>query len=400
MRRRDLFLAAAAAQAAFSQTTSRQTPGRQATKPPGAKPREWVTAAASRDTAPRVGLIPSTFAGAEELDGRKIRALAKPTPIGAPLAAAQLDDMLRVAVELGGGRRGGLVTAIGRDDWVVIKTCIRACPGDAGYHPGAVADPRLVAGVLRYLSERGLGRRFSIVEGAPCRTAAGAIWESTWNGDFDGLSYRALVAGIAAQHPALRFELIDLNTAPSLEMPVEGRVFASGNPKGFYHVPRVLRECDKVISISPLSTLAGEGVALSVMNYLGFAPGDRYGYPKQGLLELGSPGEVALDFFSFHPADYAIAGGSFASEADRGGEQTQSRRHNVIVAGTNAPAVDAVAAAAMGFDSTSIRHLELAVQHGYGINDAYSIWTRGAEIDEVKAEFRQPPWKASTVARK
>jgi hypothetical protein len=73
------------------------------------KPREWVTATASRDTAPRVGLIPSTFPGGEEMDGKKIRGLVKPAALTATLTAAQVDDMLRLAVELGGGRRGGLV---------------------------------------------------------------------------------------------------------------------------------------------------------------------------------------------------------------------------------------------------------------------------------------------------
>lgn len=295
-------------------------------------------------------------------------------------------------MELGGGRRGGLVTAIGREDWVVIKTSIQNCPeGDGVWHPGAVTDPRLVAGVLRYLIESGLGRRFSIVEGAPCRVAgAGSLWDSAWSGEFDGFSYRALVENLSKKYGSRRFELIDLNTAPSLEMPVEGRVFATRNRQGMYHVPRVLRECDKVISIAPLATMAGTGVALSVMNYLGFAPGAYYGYPKRALLELGEPGELALDLFSFHPADYAILGGSFAAEANGAGGRTRVRRHNVLIAGTNAPAVDAVGAAVMGLDSTAIRHLDLAVQHGYGINDAYSIWTRGAEIDEVKAEFRKP----------
>ncbi len=320
------------------------------------KPKEWVTAAASRDTAPRVGLIPSTFAGSVEFDQRKIRPLARPAPLDAPLSAAQLDDMLRLAVELGGGRRGGLVTAIGRDDWVVLKIRAQSCPG-------AITDPRLVAGVLRYLAERGLGRRFSIVEGAGCD------WASATSAGFDGLSYRAMVDTLARQYPALRYELIDLTTAPSLEMPVEGRVFASRNPKGIYRVPRVLRECDKVISMAPLATMTGTGVALSMMSYLGFSPGMR-------VEDLGDPGEVAVDLFSFHPADYAIIGGARTADG---------RRHNVIIAGTNAPAVDAVGAAVMGLDSNAIRHLELAVQHGYGINDAYSIWTRGAEIDEVKA---------------
>lgn len=320
------------------------------------EPKEWVTAAASRDTVPRVGLIPSTFTGGEETDGRKIRGLLKPAPMDAPLSGAQLDDMLRLAVELGGGRRGGLVTAIGREDWVVLKIAARNCGN------GSSTDPRLIAGVLRFLIERGLGKRFSIVEASPCREVA-------WPAEVDGL---------AKKHPARRIELVDTTTAPSLEMPVEGRVFASRHRAGLYRVPRVLRECDKVISIAPLAVRSETGVALSMMNYLGFSP-------ALPLTELGHPGEIAVDLFSFHPADYAIVGGSLAMEADG-----TARRHNVVIAGTNAPAVDAVGAAVMGFDSTKIRHLELAVKQGYGLNDAESIWTRGAEIGEVKADFRRP----------
>jgi uncharacterized protein (DUF362 family) len=385
MRRRDFLLAPLPLQVALSQSA---IPGTKpaSVQPQNAKPREWVTAAASRDTAPRVGLIPSTFAGTEEMDGRKIRALARPAPLRAPLSAAQLNDMLRLAVELGGGRRGGLVTAIAKDDWVVIKVNIQNCGAT-----GVVTDPRLVASVLGYLVERRLGRRFTIVEGAPCR-AASSVWDSKWDGQFNGVTYRWIVQTMSKQHPSLRFELLDLNTAPSLEMPVEGRVFATRNQPGIYRIPRVLRECDKVISIAPLATMPGTGVALSIMNYLGFAPAEHYGEGKHRLARLGDPGEVAVDLFSFHPADYAIVGGTFGAESDGGASgTTRLRRHNVLIAGTNAPAVDAVGAAVMGFDSSAIRHLDLAVQHGYGVNDAYSIWTRGAEIEEVKTRFEKPP---------
>jgi hypothetical protein len=352
------------------------------------KPREYVTAAASRDTAPRIGLIPSSFTGTEEMDGRKIRGLTRPVPVTDPLQAAQLDDMLQLAVELGGGRRGGLHTAIGADDWVVVKINVQACPDRKGFHPGAVTDPRLVAGVLRYLAGRNLGRRFTIVERSTCRSTTAAAplrWEDTnWNGAFDGLSYHSVIDSLAKQYPKLRFELLDLHDAPSLRMPVEGRVHASRNPQGIYQIPRLLRECDKVISIAPLSLMAGSGIALSMINYLGFAQGD--------LPSLGDPGEVALDLFSFHPADYAIVGGSFAAEwggATAPGK-TRARRHNVVIAGNSALAVDAIGAAVMGLESESIRHLELAVKRGYGTNDSYSIWTRGVEVEEAKAEFEKP----------
>lgn len=397
MRRRDFVLSALPWQVALSQTTAASR------QPQENKPREWVTAAASRDTAPRVGLIPSSFAGTVELDGRKIRALAKRAALTEDLSAAQLDDMLRLAVELGGGRRGGLATAIGRDDWVLIKTSIQNCPGSeigGAFHPGAVTDLRLVAGVLRYLAEHGLGKRFTIVEGSTFRTNGDTVWDSSWNGQFGGLTYRSVVQSLSKQYTGLRFELLDLNTAPSLEMPVEGRVFAKRNPQGIYHVPRVLRECDKVISVAPLGVMTGTGVGLSIMNYMGFAPGERYGYPKSALSQLGDSGDVALDLFSFHPADYAIVGGTFAAESDPTATgNTRVRRHNVIIAATNATAVDAVGAAVMGFESAAIRHLEMAVQRGYGINDSYSIWTRGAEIDEVKAEFEQPVYSRNPTGK-
>jgi hypothetical protein len=387
MRRRDLFLAPFWARAAFGQPQASQT------RQPDNKPREWMTAAASRDTVPRIGLIPSTFTGGVENDGRKIRALSRPAPLTQPLSADQLEDMLQLAVELGGGRRGGLATAIRRDDWVLLKISIQKCPGGGEpFHAGAVTDPRLVAGVLGYLTSRGLGRRFTIAEGAPCRTAgAASLWDSTWDNQFDGLSYRSLVETLARQHSKLRFELLDLNDAPSLRMPVEGHVSATRNPQGMYSIPRVLRECDKVISIAPLATMDGSGIALSFLNYLGFAPGAHYGYPKKGLSALGEPGEVAVDLFSFHPADYAIAGGTFASESDPSSRgATRMRRHNVLIAGPSALAVDTVGAAVMGFEPNTIRHLEIAVRRGYGTGDAYSIWTRGVEIDDVKAAFQKP----------
>ncbi|MBL8222357.1 MAG: hypothetical protein JNL62_24180 [Bryobacterales bacterium] len=122
-------------------------------------------------------------------------------------------------------------------------------------------------------------------------------------------------------------------------------------------MPRLLRECDRVISMAPL------GPSLSMMNYLSFAP-----HPSES-------GEAALDLFSFHPADYAIVSGA--------------KGRNVVIAGSNALAVDAVSTALQGADPTAVRHLDLAVKRGYGTNDAYSIWTRGSEIDEVKAEFRK-----------
>jgi uncharacterized protein (DUF362 family) len=82
---------------------------------------------------------------------------------------------------------------------------------------------------------------------------------------------------------------------------------------------------------------------------LGHRTGARYGFPKAGLLKLGQPDEVVVDLFSYHPADYAIAGGAWGVEggwpSDPG---ARGVHHNVMVAGPNAVSVDAAGAAIMG----------------------------------------------------
>jgi uncharacterized protein (DUF362 family) len=106
-----------------------------------------------------------------------------------------------------------------------------------------------------------------------------------------------------------------------------------------------------LITIAPLKTDSVTGVSLSVKNYLGIAPGSKYGFPKAGLLKLGTPDEVMIDVFSYHPSDFTIAGGCWGVEGDGpDGPGASSVHHNIVIAGVKAVCVDAVGAAVMGFN--------------------------------------------------
>ena len=87
-------------------------------------PAESVTATATQDRTPRVGVVFS--------DG------------------PSWDSGLRKAIALGTTRAGGLLSMVAAEDWVVIQT-------------SAGADPRLVEAVQGFLKERGLGKRFTVV---------------------------------------------------------------------------------------------------------------------------------------------------------------------------------------------------------------------------------------------
>ncbi len=329
---------------------------------------ESVTASATEDATPIVSVIPSSFDGAEDHDGTVIQGLGDPRPTSADLTDEQLDAMVRTAIKIASPVSSGLNTIITDKDWVVIKTRTAGCPGEAGYLAGSSTDPRVVRSLLTYLTSNGFGRRFSIVDGSiGCSV------------------YQDMIADFRKRHPKLRFELLDLDTAETSPVPVPEGASAANNPDGIYHVPNTILGCDKLISVAPMMTDARFGVALTVGNYLGIAPASKYGPGKEKLFALGDPAEVLLDLYAYHPADFAIAGGQWGIQGDG-----QPIHHNLIVAGANAVAVDAIAATIMGFDGGDLPYLDMAELNGHGIWDPYSIWVRGQAVEDATHPFTKP----------
>ena len=356
------------------------------------KPREEaVSAAATRDATPRVGLVASNYGGSEDHDGTRIPGLTEPRPLDADLTPAQIEAMVFKALDLGSPIRGGISSVIGADDWVVIKPNIVSCYGvGTGYIAGGVSDLRVVNSAVQYLVNHHCGARITIAEGAGewqplARSKSDSDgWTTAWGGAFAGLSYQRIVEDFSRRYPDIRFEIVDLNFDQTVELPVPGKADRT------YTIPKTIQQCDRLISVAPLKTHRLTGVSLSIKNYFGIGPGSKYGFPKDGLHKLGNPASVMLDLFSYHPADYAIVGGSWGVEGDGPRPPgASSIHHNVIVAGANALSVDSVAAAVMGFAPASLPYLALAEKRGFGVADPDVIWIRGSQIDEARRVFRK-----------
>ena len=68
-------------------------------------------------------------------------------------------------------------------------------------------------------------------------------------------------------------------------------------------------------------------------------------------------------------------------------EETDRVNLGLIIAGSDAVAVDAVSAAVAGFDPNEILHVQLAAEAGLGTADLNRIEVRGETIEEIRHPF-------------
>lgn len=312
-----------------------------------------MLASASWDATPRVGIVLSSLRGSTEHDGTTIAGLADPRPVDSKLTPVQLTAMVRKAMELGSRSRGGAVRprrGPPSEDWLVVLVSIQ---------PDLQTDPTLVEALLEDYAAQDRGRRFTIAAGAPAPS-----------------QYQSLIQALRTRHKRPHFDYVDLAQDAYLEVPAARRTFAARNPEGIYAVSKTIRECDRLITIAPLRTSPNTVVSLTTANYWDITPS------RNRLLPLGHPVDLLTDLYLHHPADYAILGGSIHRD------EAGSVHHNIVIAGTNAVAVDSIGAAVMGFDPHGVPLLDKLEARGFGVCDPNSIWTRGNEVDEAKRQFK------------
>ena len=191
------------------------------------------------------------------------------------------------------------------------------------------------------------------------------------------------------KYKGVRLEHVNLETDAYLEVPAVRRTFAAKNPQGVYAIPKTIRECDQLITIGPLAMNPLTGIGLSVSQYWDIAPRSVYGERREKLMALGDPVDVLTDLYLHQPASYALLGG-----AEHWDGMGRAVRHNIVIAGANAIAVDAVGAAVMGMNAAKVPLLDKLEIRGFGVAATDAIWTHGNEIEEARKTMEPPPgWR-------
>ena len=349
--------------------------------------------------------------------------LAAPAALNSSLSFAQVDAIVRRALDLDQSERS-IRAVVEPSDWVVVKVNIvtnKGNPTSAYYHngiehPGQITDLRVVKSVINYLIEQVGPRRITIAEGgaeSPRKGEPGFPtnaeedgWSATYP-EFGDLSYIKMLEEFSALGVSTVVDTSDLNYAPFRREPVPGgaiqrlgvtRLRYPGAQFGFhvegtgsfrkegYFMPEPILDADKVISIAAMKTTI-YGTTLGIKNYVGTLASGAYGDGTSKRQHYqNNPEHGYVDLFSYNPAAYTVIEGFWGTEGD-GPQWGQNVQHNVVVAGGDPLATEAVANVVMGFNPLDLEHLYLAAAKGFGTLDLNRIQVEGRAPASVRRNF-------------
>ncbi len=224
-------------------------------------------------------------------------------------------------------------------------------------HPstGITTDSRVIEGVAKFLRQNDM-KEVIIGEGS---------------GFADTLeAFR--VAGVDAVAERWNVKMVDLNKDEFIEVIPQ-------NPLALKRVKIAKTALEStIISVPKLKPHRMAGVTLSLKNMMGAVK------PKGSIHNHLS--QKIVDLVSIIKPSVAVIDGIIAGE----GHETSGNpvEMNLVIAGTDPVAVDAVGAAVMGIPPENVRHLRLADETGLGTCRLEQIEIIGEPIEKVKKKFR------------
>ncbi len=263
------------------------------------------------------------------------------------------DRMVAEAIEL----CGGLTDLIQDGRTVVIKPNLTGLR-DGRVYPGQTTDVRVGEALIKAIKKAG-NCRLSFAEGLN----DGGLWQAT------GFSELADREGIA---------LTNIAAGKFLPIQIDGLALKE------YRFPEVIKGCDVFIDLPVMKTHRLTGISAGMKNLYGLLP-----FPRD--VHHGAAERVLPDLVAIRRPDLVVVDALVAMEG-QGPLSGSSVPMNLIIAGRDIVAVDAVCAAIMGFDPGQVPHLNYAHERGLGENDLKKIVIKGVPIEQVRRNFKPAEW--------
>jgi uncharacterized protein (DUF362 family) len=226
-------------------------------------------------------------------------------------------------------------------------------------HPstGITTDSRVVEGVVKFLKEHG---KENIIIGE------GSGWADTLQ------AFK--VAGIDIVAERWNVKLLDLNKDTFIEV-------YPPNPFALKKVKVAKTATETVIvSVPKLKLHRIAMVTLGLKNMMGVLA-------SKGSMHNGHLNENIADLASIIKPSLTVIDGVIAGEEhETSGNPVEM---NLVIAGKDPVAVDAVGSAVMGVNPAEVKHLVLAERKGLGTCDLNKIEVLGEPVEKVQRKFRR-----------
>jgi uncharacterized protein (DUF362 family) len=229
---------------------------------------------------------------------------------------------------------------------------------DKTWDTGATTDPVVVEAILRRLHE--LPVQVYVVESDATMTNADKAFEKT------GMKDVCMRMGV---------EFLNLRRVKDrVKLAVPG-----GEALNSITVPRIVVD-SAVISAAKLKTHSSTSVTLGMKNMFGLIPDkNKAKYHLKGISKVVVDVNTVL-----RPALTVIDG--FVGMEGRGPVDGAPVRMNVVIAGADVVATDAVACRVMGFNPYEVKHIRRAHEKGLGSID--NVEVVGEKIEDVARPFK------------
>lgn len=232
----------------------------------------------------------------------------------------------------------------------------------AAKHPntGITTDSRIVEGIIELVKELGV-EEITVGEGG------------AWDTDkaFDVVSIRDVIA-------RQKVRLVNLNTDERINIKIPKARFLRE-----VGIAKTVLKSTAIINIPKLKVHHMALVTLSLKNLMGFIlpKNIMHEHINQKIVELAS---IFVDKVKINLVD-----GLVGSETDE--INGKPVKMDVVVAGRDMVATDAVSAAIMGIPPEKVRYLKIAEKQGLGTAFLNNITVVGEKIEDIKREFQLPP---------
>jgi uncharacterized protein (DUF362 family) len=291
---------------------------------------------------------------------------------------------------------GGIQTVVHQDETVFIKPNMVTLPWAAQGNPFAAGEctkPEIVAAVAEECLRAGASEVI-IGDGSHQLTLD---WELARTLDGSTNLVREAERLSSAYNGTVRTASLEVDSPEWVEVP-------SNTSLGVIAVSSLVAHADRVISIPVAKTHSWAQLTLSLKNFIGITPLERYGDIENGIFDRGvvldhsSPRAIAaiyLDIVEGIQPDLAIVDFSIGVEGNgpnlgHGGRTVDMRDRLgswLLLASTDLVAADATAARIMDHDPDEVTQLGMGYDRGMGEIREERIELLGERLDDLRVSW-------------